>query len=116
MVRKSLTGFAKKELNTIHGYSRRHNKLLNRNHSRALLDMMKEHVTEIKWRYSRSDKHYLVETGDLLIICLGLIRQARRSPDVILDRCYGRFHKKLPRLIADLKVRRNSAKRTANSR
>ena len=104
-VRKSLTAFAKKELNTIHGYSWQHNKLLNRDHSRALLDMMKEHVTEIKWRYGLDDKHYLVETGDLIIICLNLIKQSKQSPDRILNKCYGRFHKKLPSLIKTLKSR-----------
>lgn len=109
-MQSSLTNFAKKELKAIHGYSRQHNKLLNRDHSRALLEMMKEHVTEIKWRYGRRDKHYLIETGDLIIICLNLIKQAKCSPDTILNKCYGRFHKKLPRLIADLKVKEGCLK------
>lgn len=101
----SLTAFAKSELKVIHGYSEKLNSLSRREHSHALLRMMKEHVVEIKWRYGRKDKHYLVETGDLIIICLNLIKQAKCSPDAILNKCYGRFHKKLPRLIADLKAR-----------
>lgn len=101
----SLTAFAQSELKVIHGYSRQHNRLSKRDHSLALLEMMKEHVVEIKWRYGRKDKHYLIETGGLIIICLNLIKQAKCSPDVILNKCYGRFHKKLPRLIADLKAR-----------
>ena len=103
--RGSLTESAKKELKTIHGYSREHNKLLGRDHSLALLDLMDEHLDEIRELHARRDKHYLIETGDLIIMGLGLIKQAKCSPDAVLSKCYGRFHKKLPRLIKDLKVR-----------
>lgn len=101
--KKSLTNFARKELDTIHGYSTRYNKLLNKNHSLALLELMAEHVKEIRQRYSKGDKHYLIETGDLLILCLELIKESNTCPDVILSRCYGRYHNKLPKLIKGLR-------------
>ena len=53
--KKSLTNFAKKELDAIHGYSTRYNKLLNKNHSLALLELMVEHVDEIRQRHSKGD-------------------------------------------------------------
>jgi putative component of toxin-antitoxin plasmid stabilization module len=96
---KSLTNFARKELDAIHGYSTRYNKLLNKNHSLVLLELMAEHVDEIRQRHGKGDKHYLIETGDLLILCLELIKEAKCCPDVILSKCYGRYHKKLPMLI-----------------
>lgn len=98
-IRKSLTNFAKKELESIHNYSSRYNKLLRKNHSLALLELMAEHVDEIRQRHGKGDKHYLIETGDLLILCFELIKEAKSRPDVILSRCYGRYHKKLPGLI-----------------
>ncbi|HAZ10794.1 MAG TPA: hypothetical protein DCY56_06795 [Candidatus Omnitrophica bacterium] len=97
--KKTLTNFAKMEINTIHGYSTCYNKLLNKNHSLALLELMAEHVDEIRQRHSKGDKHYLIETGDLLILCFELIKESKSCPDVILFRCYGRYHKKLPELI-----------------
>lgn len=100
--RKSLTNFARSELGTIHGYSTRYNKLLNKNHSLALLELMAEHIDEIRQRYDKGDKHYLIEAGDLLILCLELIKESKSSPDVILSRCYGRYHKKLPGLIKNV--------------
>ncbi len=106
---KSLTNFARKELKAIHGYSTRYNKLLKKNHSLALLELMVEHVDEIRQRHSRGDKHYLIETGDLLILCLELIKESKSCPDVILSRCYGRYHKKLPGLIKSVS---NNAGRT----
>jgi len=104
--RKSLTLFAKKELETIHDYSAHYNKLLRKNHSQVLLDLMVEHIDEIRQRHGNSDKHYLIETGDLLILCLELIKESKSCPDDILSRCYDRYHKKLPRLIEEVKIKK----------
>ncbi|MBF0571539.1 MAG: hypothetical protein HQL12_06655 [Candidatus Omnitrophica bacterium] len=79
--------------------------MLNKNHAHALLDMMKTHVEEIKELYDNKDKHYLVETGDLIVLSMELIKQAKQSPDDVLFKCYPRFHKKLLQLIKDQKVR-----------
>jgi len=98
-MKNSLTNYSKKELQMIHGYSRRLNRLLNKDHAHALLAMMEEHVDEIKELRNKKDKHYLIETGDLIVLCLELIKEAKQSPDAVLFKCYPRFHKKLLQLI-----------------
>ncbi|MBF0489785.1 MAG: hypothetical protein HQL15_04100 [Candidatus Omnitrophica bacterium] len=102
-MKKSLTHHTQKELQVIHGNSRRLNRLLNKDHAHALLDMMRAHVDEITERYDNKDKHYLIETGDLIILSLELIKEAKQSPDAILFQCYPRFHKKILKLIKDQK-------------
>jgi len=102
----SLTNYTKNELQLIHGRSRRLNYLLNKDHVRALLKMMKTHVDEIKELHDKKDKHYLIETGDLIVLCFELIKEAKQSPDNVLYKCYPRFHKKLLQLIDEQKDRR----------
>jgi hypothetical protein len=60
-------------------------------------------VDEIKELHGKKNKHYIIETGDLIVLCLELIKEARRSPDDVLFKCYPRFHKKLLPLIRDHK-------------
>lgn len=103
---KSLTKHANMQLKNIHRLSRRYNKLLHRNHVETLLTLMKEHITEIQQRYKRSDEHYIVETGDLVILCLELLTETKVSLDKVLSECYKRYHKKLPHLINDLRRER----------
>ena len=102
--RKSLTNFANQEISLIHRYSKKYNKLIKKNHSTALLDLMNEHIKEIRRRYRKGDKHYLIETGDLLILCFELVKESKRSPDSVLFKCYRRYHKKLPSLIKNCKA------------
>lgn len=104
-MKKSLTVHANKEIKTIHGRSGQLNRLLNRNHARVLMDMIREHADEIKELHDKKDKHYLIETGDLIVLCLELIKEARQSPDAVLSKCYPRFHKKLSLLIRDQELR-----------
>ena len=102
-MKKSLTNYNKKELQVIHSRSKRLNRMLKKDLPQALLEMMKEHVDEIKKRYNKKDKHYLIETGDLIVLSLELIKEAKQSPDEVLFKCYPRFHKKLLQLIKDQK-------------
>lgn len=104
-MKKSLTDYAYKELQVIHGYSRQLNRLLKKDHARELLAMMKDHIAEISERYGKRDRHYLIETADLIVLSLELIKQAKQSPDEVLFKAYPRFHKKLPRLIVEQKLR-----------
>ena len=97
-MQKSLTNYSKKELQSIHGQSRRLNRRLKKDHAQALLSMMKAHVAEIKELHAKKNKHYIIETGDLIVLCLELIKEAKQSPDAILFKCYPRFHKKLLQL------------------
>ncbi|MBF0511096.1 MAG: hypothetical protein HQL13_02075 [Candidatus Omnitrophica bacterium] len=101
-MRKSLTGYSKDQIKAIHAKSRRLNALLKKNHAKALFKMLLEHGPEIKELYAKKDKHYLIETGDLIVLCLELIKEAKESPDTILAKCYPRFHKKIDSLIASL--------------
>jgi len=100
-MKKSLTKFAKQEINIIHGYSRLYNKSKRKKHAFILLKLMDEHIKEIDQRWKKGDKHYLIETGDLLILCFELIKEARMPIDAVLDKCYKRYRKKLPQLIKE---------------
>lgn len=105
-MKRSLTNYSKNQLQIIHSNSRRLNRLLKKDHACSLLEMMEEHVDEITERYDKKDKHYLIETGDLIVLCLELIKQAKQSPDAVLFKCYPRFRKKLAQLIKDRHGRR----------
>lgn len=99
---KSLTSFAEKEIKTIHSYSKRYNKLKKKNHANALFNLTDKHVKEIKQLYRKKDKHYIIETGDLLILCFEIIEEAGCSSNIVLAKCYKRYHNKLTRLIEEL--------------
>jgi len=105
-MKKSLTGYAQKELQAVFRNSRRLNRMLKKDHARALLEMMAEHIGEITERHGNGDKHYLIETGDLIVLSLELIRYAKQSPDEVLSKCYPRFHNKISQLIKDLQSQR----------
>ena len=102
-MKKSLTKHTTKEIQVIHSSSSRLNRILRKDHAQVLLNMIKKHSGEIKELYDKKDKHYLIETGDLIVLCFELIRQGKQSPDAILFKCYPRFHKKLSQLIEEQK-------------
>jgi len=106
MTKKSLTQFAQKELQVIFRYSKQLNQFSGKKHAQELLEMMAEHVQEIQERYQKEDAHYLTETGDLLILCFALLKEANVSPDAVLSKCYQRYRKKLQRLIKEIKPSR----------
>lgn len=96
---KTFTGFSRKKIRDIHALSLDFNEKKGNSHERVMLDLMREHVLEIEQLYALGDKHYLVETGDLLILCLELLAEAKTDPDLIMDRCYNRYNKKISGLI-----------------
>jgi NTP pyrophosphatase (non-canonical NTP hydrolase) len=106
MNKKSLTKFALRELDDIFRYSKRLNKFSEKKHAQELLEIMAEHIQEIRERYQEKDAHYLTETGDLLILCFSLLKEAKISLDAILNKCYKRYRKKLPQLIKEIKPSR----------
>ncbi len=63
--------------------------------SNKLIDMMQHHTTEIKELFDSKNKHFAVETGDLMILSLQLLLMEGYSVDEIMDKCYSRFDKKL---------------------
>lgn len=102
-MKKSLTKFATQEIHRIHGYSKKYNKLIGRNHTEALLNLIEQHVREIAYRFKGKDRHYILETGDLLILCFELLKESKTSPDLVLGRCYQRYYRKLPQMIKEAK-------------
>jgi len=106
MIKKSLTAHAKSQIKTIHNFSKRYNKLLEKNHRKVLLTLIKDHAEEISQLHKAKDPHYIIETGDMLILCLELIKEGGYSINGILSKCYNRYHKKLPKLIEEAKSRK----------
>jgi len=102
---ESLTIFAKDQVKSIHGRSRELNELLGRDHPAALIDLIKKHAAEIEELHVNDDAHCVIETGDLLILCLELIREKSGNIDSVMMECYERYHKKLTGLIAENKRR-----------
>ena len=83
----------------IHKVSKLLNRKLKDNHKRRLLELMKEHVEEIEELSKKHNRHYLTETGDLIILCFELLLEDGVSIDKTLLRCFKRYETKLPRLI-----------------
>lgn len=107
-IKDSLTPYAAKEIKTIHSYSKHYNKLGKKDHIIALLELADKHVEEIFQLYKKRDKHYVIETGDLLILCFEIIKEAKCSANVVLAKCYKRYRDKLPLLIKEFKEKRRS--------
>lgn len=101
-MRVSLTKSAVDEIKVIQDLSQKLARIKDKSHSDILLELMRKHIDEILLLYKNKDKHYLVETGDLLILCLELLLENRRSPDSIMSVCYRRYRRKLKRLLKHL--------------
>jgi len=86
----------------IHKLSEKYNKLTKRKHSERLLELMTEHVEEIKELQGWNDKHFLVETGDLVMLCFELLLEAGASINDIMEKCSERYEKKLSGLIEEI--------------
>jgi len=97
-----------RRLKDIHRLSARFNKLVNFPHQKRLLELMRHHIDEIEELACSGDKHFLVETGDLAVLCLELLLEHRRAPDAVLEQCFGRYERKLTELISAAKVERKS--------
>jgi len=69
------------------------------NDSDKIIEMMQHHTAEIKELYSKKNRHFAVETGDLVILAVQLLMMEGYSAKKIMESCYGRFDKKLDGLI-----------------
>lgn len=65
-----------------------------------IFSMINEHIEEIYTLYHERDKHWAVETGDLIILCLELLLLENKDIDEILSRCSLRFKTKLNSLLS----------------
>ncbi|RLF41501.1 MAG: hypothetical protein DRN12_03125 [Thermoplasmata archaeon] len=66
-----------------------------------IFSMIHEHIEEIHELYSKGDKHWAVETGDLIILCLELLLFEDKDIDGILSKCISRFKTKLVSLLSE---------------
>ena len=85
----------------IHELSRLYNKKLKNNHKKRLLELMREHIEEITKLSNKNSRHYLTETGDLIILCFELLLENNVSINKVLLRCFKRYETKLPKLIKE---------------
>jgi len=95
---RSLTKYAKKEIEEIHALSKRYNGK-RKTHAEALLKLVRKHTKEICELHRNKDTHFAVETGDLLILCHELLLDQGKDPDEIMDLCYKRYKEKLAELL-----------------
>jgi hypothetical protein len=96
-------------IRNIHQLSQRFNMMVDKPHQERLLELMRQHVDEIEQLADRKDPHYLVETGDLLILCFELLLEGGCSIDEVTQKCFGRYERKLTALIEE-----NGGRRTEN--
>lgn len=97
-MKRSLTNYAKESIKEIHALSSRHNGA-GCDHSNILLKLLGKHAGEIKELHGRGNEHFIVETGDLLVLCLEFLAEYGKDPDDILEICYTRYRDKLTDLI-----------------
>ena len=98
-MRRSLTDYAIDQIEQIHRKSQCCNSGNNKEHAAVLLELMQKHADEIKQLKEEKNDHYITETGDLLILCMELIKEANASVDEVFEKCYKRYHDKLDSLI-----------------
>ncbi len=94
-----ITSSALKRLEGIHQLSKRYNGPSRQKHLRKLLSLVKEHSREIDMLFCKKDSHYLIETGDLLVLCLEILLEEKRNIHQAAEQCFGRYEKKLKTLI-----------------
>lgn len=94
-----LTKNALKRLKNIHRLSRRYNGPSKNKHLRKLLALSQKHIDEILILSQKRDPHYIVETGDLLILCLEILIENKRDVHVVIGQCFSRYENKLKQLI-----------------
>ena len=66
-----------------------------------IIEMMQHHTSEIKELHDNKDKHFAVETGDLIILAVQLLMMEGYSTKEIMNICYDRFDKKLNELLKE---------------
>jgi hypothetical protein len=99
-MQKSLTEYAREQIKEVHRLSALYNGNAE-DHTKVLLELVREHAEEIAELYDNKDDHFSVETGDLLILCYELLLEQGKDPDRIMELCYGRYKRKLGELLAE---------------
>jgi len=94
-----LTKKALARIKSIHQSSKHYNGPSKEKHVRKLLSLVKEHIEEILLLQKNHDTHYLVETGDLLILCFEILLENNMDIDRMTLKCFGRYERKLNQLM-----------------
>ena len=102
-----ISSSALRRVKGIHKLSLEYNGKVAKPHQERLLELMRHHIDEIEELAAQKNKHFLVETGDLAVLCLELILENEKSVDEILECCFGRYERKLNCLLQECrKVRK----------
>lgn len=94
---------ALKRIKAIHQLSQRVNAMLGKPHQGRLLELMRKHIDEIEQLAAQQDPHYVIETGDLLILCFELLLEGGADIEEVSLTCFERYEKKLMELIEQVK-------------
>ncbi len=92
---------ALERIQDIHKLSSLYNEKVGKEHQERLLELMRKHIDEIEELFASKDKHALVETGDLIILCFEILLEHGASIDEIVEKCFGRYERKLGELLED---------------
>jgi len=96
---KVFTDDAQDRVKKIHQLSCRLNGGQGKIHEDKLLSLMRKHMEEVEDLRTAGDSHYLIETGDLLILCLEILLENGKSIDEVTYQCLGRYEKKIRELL-----------------
>lgn len=94
-----LTKNALARLKHIHHLSKQYNGSSKEKHLQKLLALSEKHIDEILILRRKKDPHYIVETGDLLILCLEILIENKRDVHAVIEQCFSRYENKLKQLI-----------------
>ncbi|MBU0468954.1 MAG: hypothetical protein KKD07_08765 [Candidatus Omnitrophica bacterium] len=94
-----LSKAAIERIKKIHSASALYNEKAGKEHNQRLLELIRHHVEEIKELNDANDRHFLVETGDLAVLCFELMLEHQESIDDIMLKCFDRYDKKLASLL-----------------
>ena len=95
---------ALRQIQKIHKLSQRLNGKAKSLHEKKLLSLMREHIDEIGSLYKSKRSHYLVEVGDLIILCFEILIENKRSIDDTINLCIKRYNKKITELLRKQKA------------
>lgn len=90
---------ALKRIKSIHQLSLSYNKKVGKGHQQRLLKLIRKHIEEIEGLIQSDNRHFLVETGDLIVLCFELLLENKLAIDDILLKCFERYEKKLGKLM-----------------
>jgi hypothetical protein len=89
---------AVEKITHIHRLSLKYNSSIRKPHVERLLELMDDHVKEIKELINQDNPHGAVENGDLLILCLELLVESGKDINEIFELCCRRYEQKLQAL------------------